>query len=213
MRPRKQRQAQVDSGRVQSIDRVGQLQAQAVVGIKVPRLGDQPVGELRVNAPVAQLVGIGQRRTPHRFAKAHVVELRGLSRQADFDIAQALSIGQLRKRHRPILLGTAQCSHPSVAIVTYNNPCEGAPGQKIHELSEKRFAGVHERLLGKIPNSAQQSSNRHHRFSPATSCQISSFLNALRGQPDSSDITLLSCQDVAGRTRSICLALPVHLTA
>jgi len=100
---------------------------------------------------------------------------------------QALSIGQLRKPHGPILLGTAQCSHLSVAIVTYNNPCKRAPGQKIHELGEKRFAGVHRRLLGKTPNGAKPS-NRHCRLSPATSCQISSFRNALRGQPDSSDL-------------------------
>jgi len=29
-----------------------------------------------------------------------------------------------------------------------------------------------------------------NHFSPATSCQISSFLNALRGQPDSSDVKI-----------------------
>jgi len=188
MGPWKQRQAQVDGGRVQSIDRVGQLQTQAVVGIKLSRLGDQPMGELRVNAPVAQLVGIGQRRSTHRFAKPHVVELRGLSRQADLDIAQALSIGQLRKRHRAILLGAAQRSDPSIAVVTRNNPREGAPRQKFHQLGEKRFAGVHGRLLGKIPNSARSSSNRHHPFSPATSCQISRFRNQHRHQPDSNDI-------------------------
>src|SRR5271169_3229676 len=125
--------------------------SQAVVGIKLSRLGNQPVSELCVNAPVARLVGIGQRRPPHRFAKAHVVELRSLRRQADLDIAQALSIGQLSKRHRAVLLGTVQRSHPSVAAVARNNPCEGAPRQKIHELSEKRFAGVHGLLLGKAP--------------------------------------------------------------
>jgi hypothetical protein len=133
VRPWKQRQAQVDGGRVQRIDRVGQLQAQAFVGIELPRPGNQPVGELRVNAPVARLVGTGQRRSPNRLAKAHVVELRGLRRQADFDIAQALSVGQLRERQRSVLLGTAQCSHPSVAAVARNNPRERAPRQKIHE--------------------------------------------------------------------------------
>src|SRR5450830_1382620 len=146
VRPWKQRQAQIDGGGVQSIDRVAQLQAQTFVGIKLPRLGNQPVGELRVNAPVARLVGIGQRRSPDRLAKAHVVELRGLSRQADLDIAQALSVGQLRERHRSVLLGTAQRSHPSVATVARNNPRKLAPRQKIHELGEKRFADVHGRL-------------------------------------------------------------------
>jgi hypothetical protein len=47
-------------------------------------------------------------------------------------------------------------------------------------LGEKRFAGVHGRLLGKIPNSARQNSNRHHPFSPASSCRISPFQNEHR---------------------------------
>ena len=160
MRPRKHRQAQIDGGRVERVDGVGQLQAQAFVGIKLPRLGNQPLGELRVDAPIAGFVGIGQRRSPDRLAKAHVVELRGLRRQAGLDVAQALSIGQLGERHRPVLLGTAQRSHPSVATVARNNPRKGAPRQKIHELGEKRFADVHGRLLGKTPNSARPSSNR-----------------------------------------------------
>jgi putative transposase len=154
---------------------------------KLPRLGNQPVGGLRVNALVARLVGIGQRRSPDRLAKAHVVELRGLSRQADLDIAQALSVGQLRERHRSVLLGTAQHSHPSVATVARNNPRKGALRQKTHELGEKRFADVYGRLLGKTPNSARPTSNRHRPFPPASYCQIGAFQNAPRRQPDSSE--------------------------
>src|SRR5260370_37090392 len=46
MRPWKQRQAQVDGGGVQSVDCIGQLQSEAFVGIKLPRLGNQPLCEL-----------------------------------------------------------------------------------------------------------------------------------------------------------------------
>jgi hypothetical protein len=59
------------------------------------------------------------------------------------------------------------------AIVARDNPREGAPRQKIHQLGEKRFAGVHGWHLGKIPNTVRPSSNRHHPFSSATSRQIS----------------------------------------
>ena len=141
-RPWKQRQAQVDGGGVQSVDRVSQLQVQAVTGIKLPRLGNQPLGKLCVDTPIARLVGIGQCRSPHLLAKAHVVELRGLSRQADLNIAQTLPIGQLRKRHRAVLLGTAQRSHTYVAIVACDNPREGRPRQKIHELRTKSVLPV-----------------------------------------------------------------------
>ena len=85
VRPWKQRQAQVDGGGFQSVDRVSQLQAQTVTGIELPRLINQSLGKLCVDAPIARLVGIGQCRSPHLLAKAHVVELRGLSRQADLN--------------------------------------------------------------------------------------------------------------------------------
>jgi hypothetical protein len=48
-------------------------------------------------------------------------------RQASFDIAQALSVGHLRERHRSVLLGTAQRPHPSVATVALDNPRKRAP--------------------------------------------------------------------------------------
>src|SRR5439155_21413242 len=68
---------------------------------------------------------------------------------------------------------------PSVASVARNNPRECAPWQNIHELGEQRLADIHERLLGKTPNSARSSSNRHHSFAPASYCQINPFQNAL----------------------------------
>jgi GcrA cell cycle regulator len=46
-------------------------------------------------------------------------------------------------------------------------------------LGEQRLADIHERLLGKTPNSARSSSNRHHSFAPASYCQINPFQNAL----------------------------------
>jgi len=134
VRPRKQRQAQIDGGRIQGVDGVAQIEAQALVDVKLARLGNQPLRQLRVNAPVARLVGIGQRRAPHRFVKTHVVELRGLRRQAGLDVAQALSVAQLREGHRSVLLGTTECAHPTVAVVVPDNSRKGAPRHKIHDL-------------------------------------------------------------------------------
>jgi hypothetical protein len=69
------------------------------------------VGKFSVDVPIARFVCVGQRRALNRHAKAHVVELRGLGRQAGFDIAQDFSIGQLGECHRPVLLGAEQRSN------------------------------------------------------------------------------------------------------
>jgi hypothetical protein len=72
-------------------------------------------------------------------------ELRGLGRQARFDVAQALSVCQLGERHGPVLLGAWKRLHRMVAMVTRDNPRERAPGQAIHQLREQRLSGVHGR--------------------------------------------------------------------
>src|ERR1700730_19210614 len=59
-----------------------------------------------------------ERRTGSR-KQAHGIEFRGLHRQAGFDVAQALPVGQLGERHGPIM------------------PGERAPRQKIHQLGRK----------------------------------------------------------------------------
>jgi hypothetical protein len=110
-----------------------------------------------------QLVGVGQCRAAHRLAETHVVQLRRLHRQAGFDIPQAFPIGQLGKRHGPVLLAATERPHPAVATVSGNNPAEGLPGQEFHQLGEKRFAGVHRRLQG-APRKLAPTSNRGHRL-------------------------------------------------
>ena len=159
--PRKDRQAQVDGGRIQGVDRIGQVQTKILRRVQLPRLGDQPLGQIRVDAPIARFVGVGQRRAPNRFAQAHVIQLRRLNRQARLDIPQTLPVGQLGKRHGPVLLAAVQRTHPIVATIPRNDPAESLPRQKLHQLSEKRLAGVHRSPLGKFPKNAP-SSNRGH---------------------------------------------------
>src|SRR5271166_3076217 len=111
-----------------------------------------------------------ERRTGSRkpMWQTHVVELRRLNGQAGLDIAQALPVGQLGKRHGPILLGAGENPHPMVAAVTGDNPPECRPRHKIHELREKCFARVHGRLHTKTRETALPlTSSRHRPSSPA----------------------------------------------
>ena len=162
MRPRKDRQAEINGRRVERVDGVGQFQPKVVAGIKPSGLGNQPLSKLRVDPPVAAFVGIGQCRSPDGFPETHRVQLRGLGREADLDVAKALPIGKLGEGHGSILLGAGQCPCPTLPAVPRHDPREGAPRQKIHQLGEKRPALVHWRLPGNLPESARSSSNRHH---------------------------------------------------
>ena len=73
-RPRKERQTQVDGGRIPCVSRVLQLDTKAVARIELACLLDQALGEFGVDTPVSRLVGIGQRRAFDLLPQAHVVE-------------------------------------------------------------------------------------------------------------------------------------------
>ena len=145
--PGEHRHAQIDGRGIQRLDGVGEVHAQAFVGIEPSGLSDQPLGELGIDAPIARLVGIGKRGTADRFAKPHVVEFGCLGGQAGLNVTQTLAVRQLGERHDLILSGAGQLSHRVVAVVARNNAIECASRQKIHKLREQRLPGVHRQAL------------------------------------------------------------------
>lgn len=147
--PWKQCQAQVDGGGVQRIDGGFQVERHRLCQAKLTGLPDQPLGKLGMDTPVAMFVGIGQRRAFDGLAKAHVVELCGLGRQASFNVAQTLAIGELGERHHPELLGAGQGAYTMVSVVARHNAMKGLPRQEVHDLGEHCLADVHGRLRSK----------------------------------------------------------------
>jgi hypothetical protein len=95
-RPREERQAKVDRRGIQRVCGLLELSAEAIGLVQPPRVGDENLSEVGVDAPVAVFVGIGQRAPRDRTAKARVVELLAKGAEAGLDVPQALAIGQLR---------------------------------------------------------------------------------------------------------------------
>ncbi len=153
-------------------------QAEIFVGVQRPRPGDQAMGQFRVDAPIAGLVGVGQGRAPDRLAETHVVELRRLHRQARLDVAQGLPVGQLGEGHRPVLFGAGQSAAPLVPIVPGYDPAEGFPWQEIHDLGEQRLAGVHHYSPWNGPKEDARNSNRGHPLFPRKPAEIKAYRHA-----------------------------------
>ena len=102
------------------------------------------MGEFVVDAPVARLVGIGQRAAADVAAYAQMVEFAGLCTQTSFDIARALAIGRLRKGHAQKLVQTAEAADVEVAAVLLDQSTEGMPRRELHYLGEDELASVHQ---------------------------------------------------------------------
>ena len=60
LRPREHGQAQIDRGRVERVDSLVEIEAEWFIGVQPSGDGDQRVGELRVDPPVACFIGVGQ---------------------------------------------------------------------------------------------------------------------------------------------------------
>ena len=63
--------------------------------------------------------------------------------QADFDVAQALAMGQLRERHTVELAGTGKSLDVAVALMASDTGVEHVHRQVVHQLRENQSPGVH----------------------------------------------------------------------
>jgi hypothetical protein len=142
-RPRKYRQAQVDGAGIQSIDRVFQIDAKRFCGIKTAGDGNERLGKVGVDAPVAHRVRIGQGVAGDIAADAHMIELSRLRSQARLDVAQAFAIGKLCKRHTEILIETRKRFDFVFASVPRYATTKRCPWQMFHDLREHQLAYVH----------------------------------------------------------------------
>ena len=92
-RPREELQAKVDRCGIQRVRGLLQLNAEPIGLVQTPRVGDQNLSEVGVDAPVAVFVGIGQCAPRDRTSKARMVEFLVKGAEAGFDVPQTLAIG------------------------------------------------------------------------------------------------------------------------
>src|ERR1019366_5358162 len=142
-RPWKQRKAQVYGRRIQRVNSVVEIDTKAVVAVQLARTSDEQRGQVLPNVPIAPFVGIGQRRAFYLRTKAHAVQLRLIRQQTGFDIAQTLSVSQLRESHGTELLGARQAAHSGIAAIACHDACKAGPRNELHDLREQRLAQVH----------------------------------------------------------------------
>ena len=148
-RPRKQRQAQLDGGGVQRVDRVGKLHAEAVVRVELAREANQVQCEILIDAPVARLVGIGQGAARDATADTQVIELGRVRTQARFDVAQALAKGELRKGHAQKLIQVRERQRRIATRVLRHTAPKRVQRQMLHQLSKHQLPRMHRSAPGK----------------------------------------------------------------
>jgi hypothetical protein len=143
MRPREQRQTQVDSGGIKRIDSLLQLKVEVVLGIETPCLGYQHLGEIGIDTPVPFFIGFGQGTSSDTPSNAYVVTSGRNCPQTGFDITQTFTIGQLGEGHAEVLVPTGESLGVLVPLVTLNTPAKVVYWQEIYELCKNSSSGIH----------------------------------------------------------------------
>ena len=145
--PGKQRQAQVDDGGIQSVDRTFEIHAQGLAGVEHAGLVDENQSNVAIDSPVAHFVGLGQSVARDSRLHASVIELGTHSSQTGFDIAQTLSSCELGKGHAIELIETGKRSDAMIASILIDVRIESPPRKEVHELREYNSSVVHAWLL------------------------------------------------------------------
>lgn len=141
--PGKEREAEIDRGGVQGIDRLLELHAEAVVGVEAPGLVDQHLSEVGKDSPVA-LLACDRKGVPgDPSTNPHVVELGGHGPKTCLDVSQALPVRELGESKDQKLIPTGEAAYAAVAQVALDAPVERAVWSMLHELSENGPARIH----------------------------------------------------------------------
>jgi len=163
-RPVEQAQAQIDGGGIQCVDADVQFQHRRLLGIQRPGARDQSLSQCMVDAPVAQVQCIGQRRASWRRLQSHVKQLGLVGRQARLDVAKRLAPCELREGHDAKQVRAAQGANASIALVSLDDSSEGLSRNELHYLRKQRLAHVHAlpRVVQTREHRKRAISNRGH---------------------------------------------------
>lgn len=148
-RPGEQRQAEVDDGRIQGIDRLREFDAEVLGRVQGAGGGDQPLGEVGSDPPVAQLVGMSQGVAGDRAPEPHVVELGLGHAEAGLDVPQTLPVSELGEGQAEELVPAREALDLVLPLVVLpllavHAAADLVRGHEVHQLAEDRPTSVHE---------------------------------------------------------------------
>ncbi len=143
IRPRKERQRQIDRGGIQSIDRVVEVDAKIFACVKRSRLADEALRKIFPNPPVARFVGFGKCRSGNLLGEAKVIESLGASVETGGDVAQSISRCELGKHHADELLTALEMANTLFRPIPGDESGKSLAFDEFDDLGEDVSTGVH----------------------------------------------------------------------
>jgi len=141
--PIKQRQTQVNRCGIQCINTGVKIHSHRRISVQLSGSYNQSLSQRMIDSPVTLIECIRQGGSCRNILQSHVKQLRPIGSQANFNVPQRLTPGQLRKCHDSKQIGTTQRLHSSVTGMPTDDATKIFPWHKFHNLRKQRFAHVH----------------------------------------------------------------------
>jgi len=141
--PRKEREAEVDGGGVEGVDSVLERDAEWFAGVKCACLIDEDVGEVAIDSPVVNAVGIGECTARDFASEASVISFSTQCVQTSFDVAETFAEGELSEGEREKLIAARESAMTLMAAVTSNARVKFMTRQIVHQLGKNELAVQH----------------------------------------------------------------------
>ena len=147
LRPREQRQTQIDGRRIERIRRLLQVHAEVVSGIQSSGDANKNLCEVGINAPVSFFVCVGEGASRYIGPDSCMIKFGLHGAETSFDVPQALAICQLSEGHAEKLVATGKVLDSVVAPVLVDTGQESPHGHVLDDLRENNLSAVHRLLL------------------------------------------------------------------
>ena len=176
--PRKQRQAQIDGGGVERVNRclefAQQRTVEFVVRVKCGGGADQILSQLGKNLPRPRGVGVSQGVARDALAaQTHVIPLYTFHPQVELDTAQRIAPSELCVGHDVELIEAGKILDLVLSAMGCNHARESLDRKLVHELREDKLARKHDNpWLDKVSKHARLCKN--HLYRGQTKLPISS---------------------------------------
>ncbi len=154
--PGKDREAQLDGGSAEGVERVVGFQAEVFVGVERASDREQGLCEIGVNTPVPDLVRVGQRIAGDAAAEAQAIELGAWRAQADLDIPHARVGGAWRERQAKERVEAGAGMDVAITLVALDALAKKVQRQVVHQLRADKSP----RMSGAAPRTHSMASCR-----------------------------------------------------
>ena len=179
VRPREQRETQIDGRRIHREDGPLQPKPDVLVAIQGQGKYDQALAKCFEQTIIPSLGGIGQRRAGNRAPDSDVIELRALGVHASHQIAQPGTAGQLCISQADEMAPCRERRHPLVGLVSIDQMLEVAEGNKLQQLCKDSPALIHDRASS-ASQSGDDTADRHSAISNRRNCRSAGKAHQVR---------------------------------